>query len=170
MVSADNPTCPVFRSNVGPIATLAHPSITVYVISLECFGSAAYLLTAGVAYDDSDLDLEGDAADPDEMTYEASSCNACLLLFQECSCLCLRGICVAAAAANTLALQNAAVLLHCISSFMHACSACAIRREPTLPRYSRTTGHLLEAGLGHLCSVQGMRLGKHPACNSRFMT
>eukprot|EP00891_Asterochloris_glomerata_P006441 jgi/Astpho2/6441/fgenesh1_pg.00094_%23_8_t len=55
---------------LGPIANLAHPSISVYVFSLPCFGSAADFLIAGMAYDDSDLDLEDDSADPDEMTYE----------------------------------------------------------------------------------------------------
>ena len=69
-----------------------------------CFGSAADLLVAGVAFDDADLDLEDDSADPDEMTYEVNSCTACLLLIQARRCLCLRGICVAAAAVNTLAL------------------------------------------------------------------
>ena len=89
------------------------------------------MLIAGLAYDDSDLDLEDDAADPDEMTYEVISCNACLLLFQECRCLTvsrhLRGIYVAAAAPDTLALQNAAVPLHSISSLLDACNACSMR-------------------------------------------
>ena len=58
---------------MGPSANLAHPSIMVCVFSLPCLGSAAGLLIAGVAYDDSDLDLEDDSADPDEMTYEVTA-------------------------------------------------------------------------------------------------
>ncbi len=106
MVSAAHP--PALRQGpmLGPIANLAHPSISVYVFSLPCFGSAADFLIAGMAYDDSDLDLEDDSADPDEMTYEVNSCKACLLLLQECGCLSLRGISMAAAAANFLALAE----------------------------------------------------------------